>query len=189
MPKDPELQRYRQRVIRDILREGEPVADQAELVKRLRELGIPATQPSVSRDLKELGAVRSGGSYIIPSWAERADESPFLRVIDLVRSVRTAGPYSTVLFTQEGAGQAVATAIDESDWEDLVATSANYSSVILLTEHKFFQDLLLLRLKFFRDEYGNPPEPVDVEEEDEEEEEEDEDEEDEDEGEPEGGGD
>ncbi len=154
MPKDPEMQRYRQMAIRDILRDGEPVADQAELVKKLRELGIPATQPSVSRDLKELGAVRSEGRYIIPSWAERADESPFLRVIDLVRSVRTAGPYQTVIFTQEGAGAAVAAAIDASDWEDLVATVASYSTVVLLTEHKFFQDLLLYRLEFFRAEYG-----------------------------------
>ncbi len=173
MPKDPEMQRYRQRMIRDILREGEPVIDQADLVKRLRNLGIPATQPSVSRDLKELGAIRSGGAYIIPSWAERADESPFLRVIDLVRSVKTAGPYQTVLFTQEGAGNAVAAAIDESDWEDLVATVPGYRTVLLLTEHKFFQDLLLLRLKFFNDEYGTPPEPL-GEKEGEEEEEEDE---------------
>ena len=79
MSADREVQRHRQRVIRDILRDGEPVASQQELVERLREVGIPAAQPSVSRDLKELGAVRSGGRYSIPSWAERADESPFRR--------------------------------------------------------------------------------------------------------------
>jgi transcriptional regulator of arginine metabolism len=142
-------------VIRDILREDEePVADQADLVERLRKKGISATQPSVSRDLKELGAVRSGGRYYIPSWAERADESPFRRVLPLIRSVRTAGPYQIVILTMEGAGAAVAAAIDASDWEDLVGTVAGYNSVLLLTEHKFFQDLLMHRLKFFRDEYG-----------------------------------
>ena len=154
MSADREVQRHRQRVIRDILREEEPVADQRELVERLRKIGIPATQPSVSRDLKEIGAVRSGGRYYIPSWAERADESPFLRVLGLIRSVRTAGPYQMLILTQEGAGAAVAAAIDASDWEDLVGTVAGYSSVLLLTEHKFFQEMLIHRLKFFRDEYG-----------------------------------
>jgi len=155
MSKDHELQRRRQMVIRDILREDqEPVTDQADLIERLRKLGIRATQPSVSRDLKEIGAVRSGGQYLIPSWAERADESPFRRVLPLIRQVRTAGPYQLVLLTMEGAGAAVAAAVDASDWEDLVATVAGYSSVVLLTEHKLFQDLLIYRLKFFREEYG-----------------------------------
>jgi transcriptional regulator of arginine metabolism len=154
MPADREAQRRRQMAIRDILREGEPVADQAEFVERLRQMGIPAAQPSVSRDLKELGAVRSGGHYTIPSWAERADESPFLRVLPLIRSVRPAGPYQLVILTMEGAGAAVAAAIDASDWEDLVGAVAGHSSVLLLTEGKFFQDLLIYRLKFFRDEYG-----------------------------------
>jgi transcriptional regulator of arginine metabolism len=155
MSKDHEMQRRRQLVIRDILREDEePVVDQADLVERLGKLGIRATQPSVSRDLKELGAVRSGGRYHIPSWAERADESPFRRVLPLIRSVRTAGPYQILMLTMEGAGAAVAAAIDASDWEDLIGTVSGHSSVLLLTEHKFFQDLLVDRLKFFRDEYG-----------------------------------
>jgi transcriptional regulator of arginine metabolism len=154
MSADRELQRRRQMVIREILLEAEePVADQKDLVERLRAKGVAATQPSVSRDLKEIGAVRSGGRYYIPSWAERAAESPFRRVLGLIRSVRTAGPHQILILTQDGAGAAVGAAIDASDWEDLVGTVAGYSSVLLLTEHKFFQDLLLARLKFFTEEY------------------------------------
>jgi arginine repressor len=88
--------------------------------------------------------VRSGGTYSIPSWAERADESPFRRALPLIRSIRLAGPYQMLMLTMEGAGQAVAAAIDASDWEDLVGTVAGYSSVLLLTEHKFYQDLLAI---------------------------------------------
>jgi transcriptional regulator of arginine metabolism len=153
MPRDPEFQRRRQLVIRDLLREGEP-KDQREIVEKLREKGIPTTQPSVSRDLKELGAVRHKGKYTIPSWAERADTSPFRRVLPLIRSIRTAGPYQVLMLTMDGAGPAVAAAIDASDWEDLVGTVASHSSVLLLTEHKFYQDLLIERLKFFKEEYG-----------------------------------
>lgn len=155
MPADREYQRRRQLVIRNILREDpEPVKDQKDLIQRLRKKGIPATQPSVSRDLKDLGAVRAEGRYYIPSWAERAEESPFRRVLPLIRSFRPAGPYQLLMRTMDGAGEAVASAIEDSHWEDLVGTVAGYSSVLLLTEHKFFQDLLIHRLKFFRDEYG-----------------------------------
>jgi len=79
-------------------------------------------------------------------------------VLDLIRSAKTAGPYQLLILTMEGAGAAVAAAIDASDWEDLVGTVAGYSSVLLLTENKFFQDLLIYRLKFFRDEYGSQEE-------------------------------
>ena len=172
MPADREVQRRRQMVIRDILRDEEPVADQKDLIARLRQKGIPATQPSVSRDLKELGAVRSGKYYQIPSWAERAAESPFRRALPLIRSVRKAGPYQMLILTMEGAGPAVAAAIDASEWEDLVGTVASHSSVLMLTEGKFFQDLLVYRLKFFREEYGiGGPEEEEEEEEEEGEEE------------------
>ena len=151
--RDREFQRRRQMVIRDILSDGEP-KDQKEIVEKLKEKGIPSTQPSVSRDLKELGAVRHGGRYYIPSWAERADESPFRRVLPLIRSIKLAGPYQMLIQTMDGAGPAVEAAIEASNWEDLVGTVSGHSSVLLLTEHKFFQDLLIYRLKFFREEYG-----------------------------------
>ena len=151
--RDREFQRQRQLVIREILMEGEP-KDQREIVEKLRERGIPSTQPSVSRDLKELGAVRHEGRYYIPSWAERADESPFRRVLPLIRSIRTAGPYQMLIQTMDGAGSAVAAAIDASGWEDLVGTVSGHSSVLLLTEHKFHQDLLIHRLNFFKEQYG-----------------------------------
>lgn len=141
-------------VIRDILKEGEPVADQQALIARLREQGIEVTQPSVSRDLKELGAIHLGGRYCIPSW-ERADESPFLKVLSLVLSVRTAGPNHTVIKTPKAAGPLVGVAIDDSKWEEVVASLASYSSVVVLTENKASQDLLLHRLKFFREVHDN----------------------------------
>ena len=153
MPKDREFQQRRQMVIRDMLREGEP-KDQREIVEKLREMGIPTTQPSVSRDLKELGAVRYKGKYTMPSWAERMETSPFRRVLPLIRSIRTAGPYQMLMLTMDGAGPAVAAAIDASDWEDLVGTVSGYNSVLLLTEHQFFQDLLIDHLTYFKERFG-----------------------------------
>ncbi|HSG38578.1 MAG TPA: hypothetical protein VLE27_02975, partial [Thermoanaerobaculia bacterium] len=70
MSSDRELQAKRRQAILDILAGDERFTDQRDLVARLRESGIPATQSSISRDLKFLGAVRTKGYYEIPAWME-----------------------------------------------------------------------------------------------------------------------
>ena len=147
MPSDRKTQETRREAIRDILREDRTIEDQKKLVDLLGEKGIVATQSSVSRDLQDLGAVRTRGYYEIPSWADD-DESPFRRVLGFVRRVKQAGPYQMLLLTDPGAAGVVAQAIDEAQWEDLVGTVAGDNSVLLLTENSFFQRLLYDRIKY-----------------------------------------
>ena len=152
MSSNREVQAKRRQAIVEILTEGRQVAEQKELVELLGERGIPATQSSVSRDLKVLGAVRTRGHYEIPSWSEEEEEegvSPFRKVIPFVRAVKPAGPYQTLLVTDPGAGRVVSQAIDESEWEDVVGTVHGDSSVLILTENFFFQRLVYGRLKYF----------------------------------------
>ena len=149
MPADREGQRQRREAIREILMGDSQVEEQRELVERLREKGIQATQSSVSRDLKDLGAVRSRGYYMIPSWSEEEEESPFRKVVDFIQEVKPAGPYQTLLITEPGAAGVVAQAIDAAEWEDIVGTLAGDNSVLILTENAFFQKLLFDRLKYY----------------------------------------
>jgi transcriptional regulator of arginine metabolism len=152
MPADREGQARRKEAIQEILKEDQKIEEQKDLVVRLRERGIQATQSSVSRDLRDLGAVRSKGYYMIPSWEEEEEEeqeSPFRKVVSFIREVRQAGPYQTLLITQPGAAGVVAQAIDAAEWEDIVGTLAGDNSVLILTEHVFFQKLLFARLKYF----------------------------------------
>jgi transcriptional regulator of arginine metabolism len=153
MPADRENQARRKEAIREILEEeGQKIEEQKDLVERLRERGIQATQSSVSRDLRDLGAVRSKGYYTIPSWAdeeEEEQESPFRKVVPFIREVRQAGPYQTLLITEPGAGGVVAQAIDAAEWEDIVGTLAGDNSVLVLTENHVFQKLLFGRFKWF----------------------------------------
>ena len=151
MPAGREGQARRKEAIRDILMGNDRVEEQKEIVERLREMGIQATQSSVSRDLRDLGAVRSKGYYMIPSWSEE-EGSPFRRVTDFVRSVKPAGPYQILLVTDAGAAGVVAQAIDASGWEDIVGTLAGDDSVLILTENAFFQKLLYDRLKYYLQE-------------------------------------
>ena len=156
MSADREHQAKRRQAILDILAEEEKISDQRVLVERLRERGIPATQSSISRDLKVLGAVRTKGFYEIPSWADEDEDeiSPFRRVVPFIRAVKTAGPYQTFLVTNPGAGRIVSQAINESEWEDVVGTVDGDSSVLILTENFFFQRLLYERLKYLLTESG-----------------------------------
>ncbi len=152
MSSDREVQARRRQAILEILAGDEKVVDQRDLVERLRANGIPATQPSVSRDLKTLGAVRTQGYYEIPSWSEQEQEegiSPFRRAVPFIRQVRQAGPYQILLGTVPGAGRLVVQAINESAWEDIVGTVDGDSSVLILTENIFFQRLVYERLKYF----------------------------------------
>jgi transcriptional regulator of arginine metabolism len=149
---DREIQARRRTALFEILTGDRKVTEQKELVELLLEQGIPATQPSVSRDLKALGAIRTRGYYEIPSWEEEEDEegvSPFRRVLPFVLAVRPAGPHQTLIVTRPGAGRIVAQAIDESEWEDIVGTIDGDSSVLILTENFFFQRLVYERLKYF----------------------------------------
>lgn len=148
MPADLEGQTRRMEAIREILQGEERIREQKELVAKLREQGIKATQSSVSRDLRDLGAVRVLGYYIIPSWSE-GEGSPFRRVVHFVLEVKPAGPYQTLVLTEPGAAGVVAQAIDASEWEDIVGTVAGASSVLILTENALFQKLLFDRLKYF----------------------------------------
>jgi len=169
MSASQESQARRRKAIVDILSEDEKVHEQKDLVEILRQRGISATQASVSRDLKALGAVRARGHYEIPSWLdEEEEESPFRRVTDFVRSVRPCGPYQTLLVTEKGAGRIVAQAIEESGWEDVLGTVDGDSSVLILTANFFFQRLVYERLKYYLSEDGErelifeelPPRPA-----------------------------
>jgi transcriptional regulator of arginine metabolism len=149
---DREVQARRRTALYEILTGDRRVTEQKELVALLLEQGIPATQPSVSRDLKALGAIRARGYYEIPSWEEEEDEegtSPFRRVLPFILSVRPAGPHQTLLVTKPGAGRVVAQAISESEWEEIVGTIDGDSAVLILTESFLFQRLVYERIKHF----------------------------------------
>jgi transcriptional regulator of arginine metabolism len=152
MPSDREVQARRREALVAILTGEEKVTDQRDLVEMLRKLGLPATQSSVSRDLKALGAVRARGYYEIPSWSEEEDTdyvSPFRRVLPFLRRVKQAGPYQLLVLTEPGAGRIVAQAINDSEWEDVVGTIDGDSAVLVLTENFFFQRLVYERIKYY----------------------------------------
>ncbi|HEV8581505.1 MAG TPA: hypothetical protein VGX68_20765 [Thermoanaerobaculia bacterium] len=148
MPSKREIQERRREEILNILRSVEfPIAEQSEIVELLRARGIPATQSSVSRDLRELGVARIGGRYEAPEWID--EEAPIRKAQGLVLKIATAGAHQILLVTQPGAGGFVAEALEASRWEDIIGTVAGYASVLVLTENRIFQEVAFHRLNYY----------------------------------------
>jgi transcriptional regulator of arginine metabolism len=149
MPSDREVQDKRRLAILKILKGDEPITQQKELVEKLKEMGIPATQSSVSRDLSEIGAVRIRGQWMLMGIH---DVGVFERVAKHVTEVRFAGPHIILVKTQPGAGALVSQALDESEWDEVEGTVAGLNSVLILTHDAFFQKLVNMRLQgYLRD--------------------------------------
>src|SRR5687768_9607141 len=116
MPTDTELRHRRQREILALLT-AERVARQEELVELLHARGLPATQSSVSRDLRDLGVARVAGRYLPPADGN-AEEAKLEGIATFVRGAKPAGPHLTVVVTTVGAAQPVASALDRAAWPE-----------------------------------------------------------------------
>ncbi|MEO6192888.1 MAG: hypothetical protein ABIS20_07755 [Thermoanaerobaculia bacterium] len=148
MPSDREIRERRRQAIREILLNDEPVEQQQELVNRLRDRGFAATQSNVSRDLRDIGAVRAQGQYMVPSWTQ-SEDSPFRKVVPFIRKMKAAGPHQLLVVTDPGAGSLVEQAIADGEWPDLVGTVSGHSSVLILTESFFSQKLVYQRIRYY----------------------------------------
>lgn len=135
----------RRAAILRILRES-VVRNQEDLVKALRELGLEATQSSVSRDLRELGAVKGGDRYLVPA-GEPLTANPFAAVANFVTEVRTAGDSLTVVKTTTGTAQSVAVAIDAAQWPEIVGTISGDDTIFIATNARREQHVLRNRLE------------------------------------------
>ena len=145
MPHSPQIQTDRREAIRRILKTG-PAGTQNSLVDALTALGFEATQSSVSRDLKEIGAIKTADGYSLVNGGS-ADEDPLTRVANLVREIQTAGPNLLVIKTAIGGAQRVALALDRSDWPEMVGNIGGDDTVFVATGTAAAQRNLVSRIE------------------------------------------
>lgn len=143
MPHSPEIQSERQETIRQILEKG-PARTQRSLVDALITKGLDATQSSVSRDLKELGAIKTAIGYELPGLMAGDDE--VARVSGLLRDMETAGPNLLVIKTAIGAAQRVALALDRSGWPEMVGNVGGDDTILVATKNASGQKNLLSKI-------------------------------------------
>lgn len=147
MPAATPLQQHerRQAIVR-LLREHE-IGRQSELVDLLGAQGFTATQSSVSRDLRDLGAVKLKNGYSLPDADPEGNADALSTVAEFVRDIRSAGPHLLVITTAIGAAQRVAVTLDRTGWPEIVGTLSGDDTVFIATAGSANQRRLRGRLR------------------------------------------
>ena len=117
--------------------ESEQICSQEELIFRIKEMGVEATQSTLSRDLKFMRVAKiphkdRGYIYIIPESIqnEQAEEKAAAMVTDAIFNIDFSGNLA-VLKTLPGLASAASSAIDGMDIPALVGTVAGDDTVFM----------------------------------------------------------
>jgi len=130
------LLRRRDAIVRLVMEE--PVRSQEELQRLLAVRGFEATQPTLSRDVRELGLVKTPRGYALLGAADPAADAErragrLERILsESVLSVRAAGSL-VVLRTPPAGAHPVARAVDEAGLPEAVGTIAGDDTVFVAT--------------------------------------------------------
>jgi len=135
----------RRDAMRQLLAEA-PAENQAALVRALAGLGFTATQSSVSRDLREMGAIKTARGYELPT-AGVVGEHQFAAVASLIKTMSPAGANLLVVRTAIGAAQRVALAFDRCEWPEVVGNIGGDDTVFVATHSALAQKKLLARIE------------------------------------------
>lgn len=131
--------RRRDEILR-VLRDG-GVHSQEELQQRLARRGIDVAQPTLSRDLKDLGLAKTPSGYVVPGEDgavpdperdARLREKLDRALREWLLDVATAGTL-VVLRTPPAAAHHVARAIDEAGLEGMAGSIAGDDTIFLAT--------------------------------------------------------
>ncbi len=131
------IKQLRQREIRDLLGQR-PIRTQQELATALRDRGFRATQATISRDVAELGLIKSNQdgvqTYTVPARVTEAESTgeERLRALlhDLPVDVRESG-LMIVMRTLPGSAHAIAAALDRTRWTEVVGSIAGDDTVFV----------------------------------------------------------
>jgi len=127
----------RQKAILAVLEKG-PLASQEELQRALRRQGFKVGQATLSRDIHELGLVKSAEGYALPN-GDGASDSALPSVSRLMREfVLDVRPAQNLLVikTTVGSAQPVAAALDEEGWPEAVGSVAGDDTILIVCSTK-----------------------------------------------------
>ncbi|MBT8085581.1 MAG: arginine repressor [Woeseia sp.] len=145
MPETSKHQLERRNAIVSLLSAG-PASTQQSVVTALNAQGYEATQSSVSRDLRELGALKTPAGYVLPKNADDGIDE-IAAVADLIRELKPAGPNLLVIRTGIGAAQRVALALDRCGWPEIVGNVGGDDTVFTATSGAAAQRNIVARVK------------------------------------------
>jgi len=105
---------------------------QDELARALRGVGLRATQVTLSRDIRELGLVKTAEGYVRPAEAAVPAGPDLVTVLrEFLLDVRIA-QNQLVLITPPAHASSVAEALDRAAWPEIVGTIAGDNTVLVI---------------------------------------------------------
>jgi len=121
---------YRLGQILKILR-TQRVRTQEALCEALREMGVETTQVTLSRDIRELGLVKTPQGYVLPASVNPPGPDLETVVQEFLQDVRVA-QHTLILRTAAGSAGPLAEALDQAEWPEVVGTIAGDNSILVV---------------------------------------------------------
>ncbi len=131
----------RQREILEIITQKN-ISTQSELARILRDRNFEITQATISRDIKEMGLVKSNDStgkhrYVLPMESSSGRELTRLeRVIEDTVIGVDFSENLVLVKTLPGSAQLLASLLDHSDWREVLGTLAGDDTVLVIIKDR-----------------------------------------------------
>jgi len=143
----------RQAAISDLIARG-LVTSQSRLKALLAEHGMIVTQPTLSKDLAEIGAIRvrsphGGLVYTLPEHAGTGSASLDRMCASMLLSA-DASANLVVVHTPPGGAQYFAMGIDKAGWDTILGCVAGDDTVIIVTRDHWASQRVLAQLLGYR---------------------------------------
>jgi transcriptional regulator of arginine metabolism len=106
------------------------IGTQEELARALKSVGIDATQVTLSRDIRELGLVKTANGYRELEREEPAQQFAMLAG-EFLTDARVA-QNQVVLRTAPGHASSVAVALDDEEWPEILGTIAGDDTILVI---------------------------------------------------------
>ena len=124
-----------------------PVRTQEELAERLAAEGWEVTQPTLSRDIQQLGLLKADGLYRRPAAGEQfAPDSDERRIAEGLLGADPAGDALVILHTPPGEANRVGAALDRLAWPEVVGTLAGDDTIFVAVRDRAAQRRTLTAL-------------------------------------------
>jgi len=132
------MKRRRQDFIRKMIRE-DAISSQEEILKYLKRAGFKVSQPTVSRDLKELGFAKVRGRNGKVRYCEvdnytsvQSSDLAFRRMAPEFLVGAEASGNIVVLRTTSGGAQSLAAALDSAGFQGIAGTVAGDDTIMVV---------------------------------------------------------
>ncbi len=132
------LKERRQRKIRELVESGN-ISSQSDLTALLSKAGFTVNQSSVSRDLDEIGVIKSHGFYALPK-ADRGLQNFGLS------SLETAGENLIVAKCEAGLASAMCVRIDNTKMAEIVGTIAGEDTIFIAVKNAKSQKAVMKKI-------------------------------------------